>query len=52
MYDGSKACVRVNGGLSEWFEVKRGVRQRCLMSSWLFNVFMDKCVRMASRDIY
>jgi hypothetical protein len=50
MYDGSKACVRVNGSLSEWFEVKRGVRQGCVMSPWLFNVFMDKCVRMASRD--
>jgi hypothetical protein len=51
MYDGSKACVRVNGSLSEWFEVKRGVRQGCVMSPWLFNVFMDKCVRMASRDM-
>jgi hypothetical protein len=27
MYDGSKACVRVNGMLSGWFEVKQGVRQ-------------------------
>jgi hypothetical protein len=47
MYDGSKACVRVNGMLSEWFEVKQGVRQGCVMSPWLFNVFMDKCVRAA-----
>lgn len=49
MYDGSKACVRVNNVLSEWFEVKRGVRQGCVMSPWLFNIFMDKCVRMAIR---
>jgi hypothetical protein len=26
MYDGSKACVRVNGGLSEWFEVSKARR--------------------------
>jgi hypothetical protein len=32
MYDESKACVRVNGMLSEWFEVKQGVRQGCVMS--------------------
>jgi hypothetical protein len=47
MYDGSKACVRVNGRLIEWFEVKRGVGQACVISPWLFNVFMDKCVRAA-----
>jgi Reverse transcriptase (RNA-dependent DNA polymerase)/Endonuclease-reverse transcriptase len=47
MYEGSKACVRMNGGLSEWFEVSRGVRQGCVMSPWLFNIFMDKCIRMA-----
>jgi hypothetical protein len=50
MYDGSKACVRVNGMLSEWFEVKQGVRQGCVISPWLFNVFMDKCVRTACVD--
>ena len=49
MYDGSKACVRVNGSLSEWFDIDSGVRQGCVMSPWLFNVFMDgvmKEVRM------
>ena len=49
MYDGRKACVRVNGSLSEWFDIDSGVRQGCVMSPWLFNVFMDgvmKEVRM------
>jgi hypothetical protein len=47
MYDRSKAFLRVNGGFSEWFDVTRVVRQGCVMSPWLFNVFMDKCVCMA-----
>jgi hypothetical protein len=47
MYDECKAYVRVNGMLSEWFEVKQGVRQWYVMSPWLFNVFMDKCARKA-----
>ncbi|MFA0954716.1 RNA-directed DNA polymerase, partial [Klebsiella pneumoniae] len=47
MYENSRACVTVNGGMSDWFRVGTGVRQGCVMSPWLFNVFMDKCVRMA-----
>ena len=41
LHEGSKACVRVNGTLSEWFEIKNGVKQGCVMSPWLFNIFMD-----------
>jgi len=54
MYEESKACVRVKGQLSAWFEIKSGVRQGCVMSPWLFNVFMDavmKEVRMGTRNI-
>jgi hypothetical protein len=31
-YDGSKACVRVNGMLSVRFEVNQGARQVCHVS--------------------
>ncbi|MFA0954794.1 hypothetical protein ACDI60_27590, partial [Klebsiella pneumoniae] len=50
MYEGSNACVRVNGGLSEWFGVAAGGRQKCVMSPWLFNIFMDKCICMAEMN--
>jgi len=40
-YFGSKACLRVNGTISEWFDVKVGLRQGCVMSTWLFNIYMD-----------
>ena len=31
-YKESEACVRVEGGVSEWFSVKVGLRQGCVMS--------------------
>lgn len=40
-YEGSSACVRVRGSLSEWFGIDSGVRQGCVMSPWLFNIYMD-----------
>ena len=35
----------VTGKVSESFEVKMGLRQGCVMSPWLFNIFMDGVVR-------
>ena len=31
--------------MSEWFPVNVGLRQGCVMSPWLFNVYMDGAVR-------
>ena len=43
-----RACIlivqlvlRVKGGESEWFRIESGVRQGCIMSPWLVNVYMD-----------
>ncbi len=32
-------------GVDDWFEVNVGLRQGCVMSPWLFNVYMDGVVR-------
>ena len=45
LYVDSKACVRVGNGMSEWFPVRVGLRQGCVMSPWLFNLFIDGVVR-------
>ena len=37
--------VRVGNDVSEWFPVNVGLRQGCVMSPWLFNVYMDGVVR-------
>ena len=44
LYVGCEACVRVLGENSEWFKVKQGVRQGCVMSPWLFNIFIDNTI--------
>ena len=44
-YREANACVKVDGELSDSFAVGVGVRQGCVMSLWLFNVFMDGCMR-------
>ena len=43
----SKVCmaivkrVRLNDAESDWFNINREVRQLCVMSPWLFNLYMD-----------
>ena len=31
--------------MSEWFSVRVGLRQGCVMSPWLFNIYMVSVVR-------
>ena len=37
--------VRVKMGESEWFGIDSGVRCGCIISPWLFNVYMDTLIR-------
>ena len=38
LYDKAKGVIQMNGSTGEWFRID-GVRQRCLLSSTLFNIF-------------
>ena len=44
-YIDSRACVQVGNVMSEWFLVNIGLRQGCVTSPWVFNVYMDGVVR-------
>ena len=44
-YVDSRVCVWVGNDVSEWFPVNVGLRQGCVMSPWLFNVYMDGMVQ-------
>ncbi len=43
-YENASASVRLNGELSESFKVEVGVRQGCVMSLWLFNIYSSVLV--------
>ena len=47
MYDQQQAAVRTTYGLTDWFEVKQGVRQGCILSPHLFNIYSETIVRNA-----
>ena len=41
----NRACVQVGNDVSEWFPVNVGLRQGCVTTPWVFNVYMDGVVR-------
>ena len=44
-YVDSRTCVRVGNDVSVWFPVNVVLRQGCVMSPWLFNVYIADVVR-------
>ena len=41
LYDSARACVRINGLKTNWFDVNIGLRQGCNLSPVLFNLFVN-----------
>ena len=45
LYDDGQMCVKLGKSVSSSFSVSTGVRQGCILSPFLFNVYMDHVVR-------
>ena len=50
-YVDSRMCVRMGINVSECFLVNVGLRKGCVMSPWLFNVYIDGVVRNANVSV-
>ena len=47
LYTGEEATVRTGHGTTDWFQIGKGVRQGCILSSCLFNLYAVYIMRNA-----
>ena len=45
LYAGQEATVRTGHGTTDWFQIGKGVRQGCILSPCLFNLYADYIMR-------
>jgi hypothetical protein len=45
LYMKQETAVKTEYGNTEWFEVKKGVRQGCILSPYLFNLYSEYILR-------
>ena len=50
LYAGQEAAVRSGHGTTDWFQIGKGVRQGCILSPWLFNLYSEYIMRNAGLE--
>ena len=50
LYSGQEATVRTGHGTTDWFQIWKGVRQGCVLSPCLFNLYAEYIMRNAGLD--
>ena len=50
LYAGQEATVRTGHGTTDWFQIGKGVRQGCVLSPCLFNLYTEYIMRNARLD--
>ena len=50
LYAGQEATVRNGPGTTDWFQIGKGVRQGCILSPCLFNIYAEYIMRNAGLD--
>ena len=49
-FAGQEATVRTGHGTADWFQIGKGVRQDCILSPCLFNLYAEYIMRNAGLD--
>ena len=50
LYTGQEATARTGHGTTDWFQIRKGVRQGCVLSACLFNFFAECTMRNAGLE--
>ena len=50
LYAGQEATVRTGHGTTDWFQIGKGVRQGCILSPCLFNLYEEYIMRNAGLE--
>ena len=50
LYAGQEATVRTGHGTTDWFQIGKRVRQVCILSPCLFNLYVEYIMRNAGLD--
>ena len=50
LYAGQEATVRTGHGTTDWFQIGKGVREGCILSPYLFNLYAEYIMRNAGVD--
>ena len=50
LYAGQEATVRTGPGTTDWFQIGKGVRQGCILSPCLFNLYAEYIMRNAGLE--
>ena len=50
LYAGQEATVRTGHGTTDWLQTRKGIRQGCILSSCLFNLYAEYTMQNAVLD--
>ena len=50
LYSGQETTVRTGHGTTDWFQIGKGVRQGCILSPCLFNLYAEYIIRNAGLE--
>ena len=50
LYAGQETIVRTGHGTTDWFQIQKGVRQGCILSPFLFNLYVEYIMQIAGLD--